>query len=119
MRTWQAIAVGWVVLFAAMSLPSVGLWSGTGKADTGLYSLYGTRIAHGHLPYRPGFSMEFPPGAIPPLALPALPGSHYVSWFKALAFAYGAAAIAAMVFALRDAPRRRLLGAVVVAAVAP
>ena len=119
MRTWQAIAVGWVVLFAAMSLPSVGLWSGTGKADTGLYSLYGTRIAHGHLPYRPGFSMEFPPGAIPPLALPALPGSHYVSWFKALAFVYGAAAIAAMVFALRDATRRRLLGAVVVAAVAP
>jgi hypothetical protein len=118
-KTWQAIAVGWVVLFAAMSLPSVGLWSATGKADTGLYSLYGNRIARGHLPYRPGFSMEFPPGAIPPLALPALPRSHYVQWFKALALVYGAAAIAAIPFALRGATRRRVLGAVVVAGVAP
>ena len=77
------------------------------------------RIAHGHLPYRPGFSMEFPPGAIPPLALPALPGSHYVSWFKAFALVCGLAAIAAVAFALRDAPARRRYGAVVVAAVAP
>ncbi len=119
MKTWRAIAVGWVVLLAAMSLPTVGLWSPHGKADTGLYSLYGTRIVHGHLPYRPGFSMEFPPGAIPPLALPALPGSHYVSWFKAFALACGFAAIAAVAFALRDAPTRRRYGAVVVAAVAP
>ncbi len=119
MKTWRAIAVGWVVLLAAMSLPTVGLWSPHGKADTGLYSLYGTRIVHGHLPYRPGFSMEFPPGAIPPLALPALPGSHYVSWFKVFALACGFAAIAAVAFALRDAPPRRRYGAVVVAAVAP
>ncbi len=78
-KTLRTIAVGWVVLLAACSLPNVGLWNPNGKADTGLYSLYGSRIAHGHLPYRSGFSMEFPPGAIPPLALPALPGSHYVA----------------------------------------
>ena len=99
-KTLRAIAVGWVVLLAACSLPNVGLWNPNGKADTGLYSLYGTRIAHGHLPYRSGFSMEFPPGAIPPLALPALPGSHYVPWFKGFALVYGLAAVAAVAFAL-------------------
>jgi len=65
--------VGWAVALAACSLPSVGLWSGSGRANTGLFQLYGDRIAHGAVPYRPGFSFEYPPAAIPPLAVPALP----------------------------------------------
>jgi len=108
----KAVLVGWVVLLAACSLPNVGLWDPNGKADTGLYSLYGGKIAHGHLPYRSGFSMEFPPGAIPPLAVPALPRSHYVPWFKAFELLCGLAAVAAVAFALAGAPRRRLYGAV-------
>jgi hypothetical protein len=63
--------------------------------------------------------MEFPPGAIPPLALPALPGSHYVPWFKGFAFVYGLAAVAAVAFALAGTPARRRYGAVIVAGVAP
>jgi Glycosyltransferase family 87 len=118
-KTLRTIAVGWVVLLAACSLPNVGLWNPNGKADTGLYSLYGGRIARGHLPYRSGFSMEFPPGAIPPLALPALPRSHYVPWFKGLAVVYGLAAVAAVAFALAGTSARRRYGAVVVAGVAP
>jgi len=118
-KTLRAIALGWVVLVAACSLPSVGLWDPHGKADTGLYSLYGSRIVHGHLPYRSGFAMEFPPGAIPALALPALPRSHYVPWFKGLALVYGLAAVAAVAFALAETPERRRYGAVVVAGVAP
>ena len=119
MRTLRVAAVGWVVLITACSLPNVGLWDPHGKADTGLYSLYGSRMAHGHLPYRSGFSMEFPPGAIPALALPALPRSHYVPWFKGFALVYGLAAVAAVAFALAETPARRRYGAVVVAGVAP
>lgn len=111
----KAFALGVVVLLAACSLPSVGLWSGAGKADTGLYSLYGQRIADGELPYRSGFSMEFPPGAIPALALPALPGSHYVAWFKAFQLLCAIAAIGAVAYAR---PRRPYL-AVTVAGAAP
>jgi hypothetical protein len=119
MSVLRTAAVGWVVLLAACSLPNVGLWNPNGKADTGLYSLYGGRIAHGHLPYRSGFSMEFPPGAIPALAVPALPRSHYVSWFKAFELLCGAAAIGAVAYALAGTPRRRRYGAVIVAGVAP
>jgi uncharacterized membrane protein len=115
----RTAAVGWVVLIAACSLPNVGLWDGNGKADTGLYSLYGGRIAHGHVPYRSGFSMEFPPGAIPALAVPALPRSHYVAWFKAFELLCAAAAIAAVAYALAGTPARRRYGAVIVAGVAP
>jgi len=119
MTVLRTAAVGWIVLIAACSLPNVGLWSGQGKADTGLYSLYGGRIAHGHVPYRSGFSMEFPPGAIPALALPALPRSHYVSWFKAFEVLCAAAAIAAIAYALAGTPARRRYGAVTVAGIAP
>ena len=115
----RTAAVGWVVLVAACSLPNVGLWDGQGKADTGLYSLYGSRIAHGHVPYRSGFSMEFPPGAIPALAVPALPRSHYVSWFKAFELLCAAAAIGAVAFALAGEPARRRYGAMIVAGIAP
>jgi hypothetical protein len=94
----KAFVVGTIVLVAACSLPSVGLWSGSGKADTGLYRLYGEKIAHGHLPYRSGFSMEFPPGAIPPLAVPALPRSHYVVWFHLFELACGIAAVGAVAY---------------------
>jgi hypothetical protein len=115
----RTAAVGWVVLVAACSLPNVGLWDSHGKADTGLYSLYGGRIAHGHVPYRSGFSMEFPPGAIPALAVPALPRSHYVSWFKAFELLCAAAALGAVAFALAGEPARRRYGAVVVVGIAP
>jgi uncharacterized membrane protein len=111
----KAFVLGCVVLVAACSLPNVGLWDTEGKADTGLYSLYGNRIVDGKLPYRSGFSMEFPPGAIPALAVPALPGSHYVSWFKAFALLCGIAAIGAIVYARPRRPYR----AVLLAGVAP
>jgi hypothetical protein len=115
----KAVLVGWVVLVAACSLPNVGLWDPNGKADTGLYSLYGGKIAHGHLPYRSGFSMEFPPGAIPPLAVPALPRSHYVPWFKAFELLCGLAAVAAVAYALAGTKPWRRYGAVAATAVAP
>jgi hypothetical protein len=115
----RLLALGWVVFLAACSLPSVGVWDPQGKADTGLYGLYGNRIVHGQLPYRSGFSMEFPPGAIPALAVPALPGSHYALWFKLFELACGLAAVTAVWFALADTPSRRQVVAVLVTAVTP
>ena len=119
MTVLRTAAVGWVVLIAACSLPNVGLWNPQGQADTGLYGLYGGKIAHGHIPYRSGFSLEFPPGAIPALAVPALPRSHYVVWFKAFELLCAAAAVGAVAFALAGTARRRRYGAVVVAGAAP
>jgi hypothetical protein len=110
----RALAGGLVVFFAACSMPWVGLWNPNGIADTGLYGLYGTKLVHGLIPYRDYF-MEFPPGAIPALALPALPGSHYVVWFKIFEFLCGAGCIACVVALVA----RRRYAAVAVAAIAP
>jgi hypothetical protein len=95
----RRFSVATLVLVAACSLPNVGLWSGSGKADTGLYGLYGSRIAQGELPYRSGFSMEYPPAAIPPLAAPALPGSHYVVWFHVFELLCAVAVLGALAYA--------------------
>lgn len=91
MRTSARVpAAGACLLFlACCSLPWVGLWNPAGVADTGLYSLYGSQMAHGLVPYR-DFFVEFPPGALPALVIPALPGSHYVVWFKIFEFLCGA-----------------------------
>ncbi|MHB8650288.1 MAG: glycosyltransferase 87 family protein [Gaiellaceae bacterium] len=119
MRTIGTAAAGCAIAVAACSLPNVGLWSSQGKADVGLYGLYGAKIAHGHVPYRSGFSLEFPPGAIPPLALPALPGSSYVSWFHAYELLCALAAVGAVAYALGGTPARRRYPAVAVAGAAP
>src|SRR5262245_36338627 len=39
--------------------------------DTPVYQRYGDAIAHGRVPYR-DFGVEYPPGALPAFALPAL-----------------------------------------------
>lgn len=80
-RPRNATLAACLLFVACCSLPWVGLWNPNGAADTGLYSLYGIRMAHGLVPYR-DFFIEFPPGALPALVLPALPGSNYVVWFK-------------------------------------
>ena len=120
MRTRGAFAAGALVLLVACSLPWVGLWDANGVADTGLYGVYGENIAHGLIPYR-DFFMEFPPGAIPALALPALPGNHYVSWFKAFEFLCALGTLGSLVSILARVARSRrsLYAAVGLAAVAP
>jgi Glycosyltransferase family 87 len=100
-RIWT-VALGWAVAVAACSLPNVGLWQGGGHANIGLFELYGRHVAAGGIPYRPGFSFEYPPGAIPPLAVPALPPGSYVVWFHVFELACLLAAVAA-VAALRPA----------------
>jgi len=115
-----ALVLGLLLLFAACSLPWVGLWRPGGVADTGLYGLYGRNVVDGLVPYR-DFYLEFPPGALPALVLPALPGSHYVAWFHVLEFLFACGTVACLVLiASRVAPSpRRLYAAVALAAVAP
>jgi hypothetical protein len=117
----RTATVGACLLFlACCSLPWVGLWNPNGVADTGLYSLYGTRMAHGLVPYR-DFFIEFPPGALPALVIPALPGSNYVVWFKIFEALCGAGTIvclAAILTRLRVSDRNAYL-ALGVAAIAP
>jgi hypothetical protein len=117
-RIATAAACG--LFLACCCLPWVGLWRPDGVADTGLYSLYGIRMAHGLVPYR-DFFIEFPPGALPALVLPALPGSSYVEWFKIFEALCGTGTIvclAAILTRLR-VPERRAYVALGLAAIAP
>jgi hypothetical protein len=111
-RTRAAVA-GCLLFVACCSLPWVGLWDPNGVADTGLYGLYGMRMTHGHVPYR-DFYIEFPPGALPALVLPALPGSSFVWWFKGFACLCGIGCVA-----LTAATARRALPAALAAGIAP
>lgn len=116
----RAGLLGTVVLLAACSLPSVGLWSGQGHADTGLYGLYGHRIATGELPYR-DFYMEFPPGAIPALVVPDAAHAHYPAAFHWVQLACLAGCVLLLAWTLAGAGvrGRRLLAACVLAGAAP
>jgi hypothetical protein len=119
-RPKRASVAACLLFIACCSLPWVGLWNPNGAADTGLYSLYGSHMAHGLVPYR-DFFIEFPPGALPALVLPALPGSHYVVWFKIFAALCGLGTIVcltAILTQLRVAARDAYL-ALGLAAVAP
>lgn len=115
-----ALLGGCALFLAACSIPSVGLWNPNGVADTGLYGLYGSKMAHGLIPYRDYF-MEFPPGALPALVLPALPGSHYVVWFKTFEFLCGLGTLAclASIVSRIGATRAQVGTIVAIAAVSP
>jgi Glycosyltransferase family 87 len=60
-----------VVALDAGVLLMTGLLGDPGLSDTLVYMRYGERIASGDLPYR-DFSVEYPPGAMVPFAVPAL-----------------------------------------------
>ena len=60
--------VGWGVLHR-------GFFTHDRIIDTPVYESYGSAIDSGHVPYR-DFALEYPPGALPVFALPALGGAH-------------------------------------------
>jgi hypothetical protein len=75
--------------------------------DTPVYERYGDAIAHGQVPYR-DFGVEYPPGAIPTFALPALGHAEKDDFgafrrsFEALMWLCGAAVLLATVVSLRS-----------------
>lgn len=60
-----------VLLISWLLLTHVGLWKRGQQVDTNLYSIYGTHILDGKVPYR-DFSLEYPPAALPAFIVPAL-----------------------------------------------
>src|SRR6476659_4817043 len=60
--------VGWGVLHR-------GFFTHDRIVDTPVYERYGSAIDSGQVPYR-DFALEYPPGALPVFALPALGGAH-------------------------------------------
>jgi hypothetical protein len=60
--------VGWGVLHR-------GFFTHDAIVDTPVYERYGSAIDSGQVPYR-DFSLEYPPGALPVFALPALGDAH-------------------------------------------
>jgi hypothetical protein len=72
----------------------VAPWNAESVTDIPLYSVYAHAFLHGALPYR-DVAFEYPPLAVPVIALPGLPGdgSEYRAWFAVLAIASAAAMV--------------------------
>jgi glycosyl transferase family 87 len=121
-----ALAAALIVFALAWSVLHVGPFDDAQIRDTPVYEGYGDAIARGDVPYR-DFRLEYPPGALPAFALPALvvgadaSQETYRGAFEVGMFACGAALVALVGFAVRrlDRSGRAAAGAVVFAAVAP
>ena len=108
--------VGWGVLHR-------GFFADRPIVDTPTYERYGSAMNDGRVPYR-DFAVEYPPGALPVFAIPALgdPSSEtYRVRFEALMAVFGQAMIVALAVALvaLGSSRRWLLGGLTFAALAP
>jgi len=60
-----------IVVAAVAALGAALWWHDALTYDVGVYRRYGEAMAAGHVPYR-DFRMEYPPGALPVFAVPAL-----------------------------------------------
>ena len=103
-----------------------GFFGRAALVDTPVYERYGDAIVHRHqVPYR-DFAVEYPPGALPVFAAPALVAGRgdlpsYSRAFEGLMVACGAAASALVAFVLRlqRASSRRLVAGSLLAGLAP
>lgn len=80
----DGLLLGLALLAAACVLPRVGLWWGEPDGNLTLFRDYGERIAGGAVPYR-DLRVEYPPGALAAIVLPALLPLGYATAFKLLA----------------------------------
>ncbi|MFL5932499.1 MAG: glycosyltransferase 87 family protein [Gaiellaceae bacterium] len=109
-KSWSASIEPWRLFAGAVALFLVSMallhwgWYQHGLIlDTVEYHRYGKAMADGHVPYR-DFSVEYPPGALPAFAIPAVgkPSfSFYNREFQLLMALCGVGALAAMTVALR------------------
>jgi Glycosyltransferase family 87 len=91
--------------------------------DTPVYERYGSAIDDGNVPYR-DFGLEYPPGALPVFALPALGDVSFETFtrrFEGLMAALGLAMVAfvAVALAALGASTRRLVAALAFVGLAP
>jgi len=81
---------GFVACFVGLAGLATWLWEQSGRqvSDVTLYRLYGERMTHGLVPYR-DFHVEYPPGALPVFALPAIVSDSRTGFAIALAILLG------------------------------
>jgi hypothetical protein len=96
-------------VFAALAVIVTVTWELLGDAvtDVALYQTYGERVAGGLVPYR-DFALEYPPGALPALVVPALVTGSLESYrvaFVAELATVGAVAVLAVDLALQRSGR--------------
>lgn len=115
-----AAAAAALVVATCVLIPG-GLVSAGWPGDVIYYGHVGERIVNGQVPYH-GFYLEYPPGAVPVFALPALgPQRHYVFLFRVLMVLCAAGAAAAGVAAVErsGASRMTVVRAAVALGLAP
>lgn len=97
------VAAGASVLFVIGCAAAYGgLLSHAYPGDAGTYAIYGRALVNdGRIPYR-DFYVEYPPGAIPLFALPALVwDAHYILVFKLLMTCCGVGIVVSAAWLLR------------------
>jgi uncharacterized membrane protein len=129
-KSWSASSEPRRLVYAAVAVFLVsltvlhwGFYQHNLIIDTVEYHRYGVAIVNGHLPYR-DFGVEYPPGALPVFAAPALGHegfSLYNREFQVLMALCGVGALLAMALALRSlgASLERTAAALAFAALAP
>jgi hypothetical protein len=93
-----ALALGLFLL--AWALLHVGFYERNQIVDTPVYESYGNAIEDGQVPYR-DFEVEYPPGALPVFAIPALLSDDFRWAFEWLMALCGGGLVIAVVFAAR------------------
>ena len=129
-RSWSASTDGTRALYAALAVFLVsftllhfGFYQHRLIIDTVEYHRYGIAMSHGQVPYR-DFRVEYPPGALPVFALPAVDRPDFTRFnreFQILVGLLAAAAMVVMAYALRTlrASPARLAAALGFFAIAP
>jgi uncharacterized membrane protein len=125
-RFTSAAAVAAAAAFlASWALLHHGFYAEEEIVDIPVYETYGNAIERGQIPYR-DYRLEYPPGALPVFALPALASERgdpegFRRWFERLMAACGVAAVllAALVLAGLRASRARVAAALGLAALFP
>jgi uncharacterized membrane protein len=123
--TSAAAVVAAAVFLASWSLVHHGFYAEEEIVDIPVYETYGNAIERGKIPYR-DFRLEYPPGALPVFALPALASERgdqegFRRAFERLLAACGVACVllAALVLAGLRASRVRVVAALGFVAVFP
>jgi hypothetical protein len=121
-----AACVAGLVFLGAWATLHHGFYTKHQIIDTPIYQRYGDWMLQGHIPYR-DFAVEYPPGALPAFALPAIGNEHsrtanpYRRNFEVLMALCGLAAIALVAATLlsMEASNAHLLAALALFALFP
>lgn len=123
--TAAALVAGLLLLIASWSALHQWFFDDAQIVDTRIYLRYGNLIAGGEVPYR-DFRVEYPPGALPVFAAPAIghaPSTFdlYRRLFESLMFVAAGLGLVVLAFALRclRAGLARTAGVLAFAGVAP